>query len=182
MTPAHLTLAAVAALAAAGAVRRRGSAATDPDQLWYHCGGRGPGEPFSAAFFGTGEGFGDPSMTDGFFFADNEAVAKAYCEYSETPYLSVVRLRGTPAWSKRFSQPGLRCGPFTEVFVRDLSQIEVVETIPVSRTGRTEEEAKADMRALILAGVSHLDPRRVALRAEKDELRRRRDLPTLEIA
>jgi hypothetical protein len=176
MSPTHLTLAAVAALAAAGAARRRGSTATDPDKLWYHCGSRGPGEPFSAAFFGTGEGYAPPGMTDGVYFADNKEVAKAYCEYSDTPYLSVVRLRGTPTWSKRFSQPGLKYGPSTEAFVRDLSQIEVVDTVPVSRTGRTKEEVQAELRALISAGVSHLDPRRVALRAEKADLRRRSPL------
>jgi len=126
----------------------RGSRA---EAVFYHCGSRRPGEPFSLAYAGTGEGRLTGGVSAGgraVYLTDNLDVAQLYCGYVEQPHLSRVRVRGalreglpwprTPEQiasllaegyvgvSRRFDQRGLKHGPFTEVAIYDPSAIEDV--------------------------------------------------------
>ena len=146
MNGSTLTLIASSALALAS--MSRGSRA---ETVFYHCGSRRPGEPFSLAYAGSGEGrlFGGVSAGGrAIYLADSLEVVKPYGKYVERPHLSTVRVRGALReglpWpqtleeisallaegyvgvSYRFDQRGLKHGPFTEVAVYDPSAIEDV--------------------------------------------------------
>jgi hypothetical protein len=161
---------------------------TDPSIVWYHCGGRRPGDAFDIeGYAGTGEGatMGGDDWKGvggaGIYLTDNIDVARMYCQYADAPFpegyfpttpggRDALLAQGYVGAAHVFDRDGLPHGPFTEIVVYVPEALTEVDAVAVNQEGRS----KADLRKVIREeGVGSQTARAQEARAGMKDLRTR---------